>query len=152
VPHLTHEKMLELLQTHSSREYARDLDGTMATVGPDPLWEFHPLGLRLTTRDAVREAYRLQFEHLFPHLAGATERTRAYGDDFIVAEQVIRLDQEGRQSDSCMTALLAFDDRYVTSERVYVSGPLTDVLERAFDGAFRELPGVVDLRSGPCRS
>jgi hypothetical protein len=146
---LTHEKMAEILEAHASREYARDLEGTMATVGPDPVWEFHPLGVRLSGRDAVREAYRLQFEHLFPYLVGGTERTRAYGDDFVMSEQVVHLDLEGRQVDAHMAAVLAFDDSTVTSERVYVSGRLTEVLESAFGGAFRELPGVVDLTAGP---
>ena len=146
---LTHEKMAGILEAHASREYARDLDGTMATVGSDPIWEFHPLGLRLTGRDAVREAYRLQLAHHLPHQVGGTQRPRAYGDDLVRSEQVVRLDFEGDQVDAHMAALLAFDDGCVTSERVYVSGRLKDVLERAFGGAFRELPGVVDLTAGP---
>ena len=145
---LTHEKMSEILEAHAGYEYANDLDGTMAPVGPDPVWEIYPLGRRIIGRDAVRESYRLQFLHLFPHLRGGTERTRAYGDDFIISEQVAHLEIDGQSSESYMAAVLAFDDDSVISERVYASGPLADVLAHTFTGAFREFPGVIDLMAG----
>ena len=118
----------------------------MATVGPDVLWEFHPPGLRITNRDTVREMYRLLIEHFFPYTtSGATERTRIYGDNRMVVELVAHLNVDGQASDAGLMSVISFIDGYVTSERVYVSGAMARLVENAFAGAFRDMPGVVDL-------
>jgi hypothetical protein len=142
---LTAEAMAKLLQAHQGAEYARDLDQTMATIGPEVLWEWHPLGLRITNRDSVREMYRLLYEHYFPHATRGTERMRIYGDDVMVVEVEVELNIDGQLSDACLISVLSFVEGYLTSERIYVSGVQTGLVEKAFAGPFRELPGVVDL-------
>jgi len=142
---LTNEAMADLVKAHARAEYARDVDRTMATIGPDVLWEWHPLGLRITNRDSVREMYRLLYEHYFPHATRGTELMRVYGDDLIVNEVMVQLDIDGQRSDAHLIAVISFGEGYLTSERIYVSGAQTGLLEKAFAGSFTELPGVVDL-------
>jgi hypothetical protein len=54
------------------------MDGTMATVADEPLWEFHPLGMRVEGRDAVRTIHEYQFEHILPRVTGSMVRLVGY--------------------------------------------------------------------------
>jgi hypothetical protein len=53
---------------HAELEARGDLEGTMATLIETPRYEFHPLGLRMTTTEQVRRYY----EHLLGHFVPMT--------------------------------------------------------------------------------
>lgn len=56
----TKEKMRALGTLHAQLEIDGDLEGVMATLVEDPVYEFWPVGLRARGREAVRRYY----EHL----------------------------------------------------------------------------------------
>jgi hypothetical protein len=141
----TPEQLTKIAKPHVVAEAERDLEATMATVGPDPYWEYHPMGIALVDREAVRVQYELVFENILPYIVSQTERSRTYGDDYYLVEQKYRFNFEGEESDSYFTAMVTVDDSHVVGERVYNAGPLVAVLDRCFDGSFRKLPGVVEL-------
>lgn len=149
---LTEEEMARILAAHGVAEHAFDLEGTMATVGPDVLWEWHPHGLRIIDRESLRAMYESLFEHFFPCTRrGTTERTRVYGDNFMVIEMVVHLDIDGEWSDGHLASVISFAKDKVISERVYVSGGLIGLVDKCVDETFLALPGVVVLgeSSGP---
>ena len=143
---LSPEEMTEIFESHGQREFARDLEGTMETVGLDPLWEFHPLGLRITERDSVRAVYQRQFEHIFPYVEKTVDRSRIFGDNSMALEVVVQLCfSDGQYHEANLVAILAFDQGVVTSERVYASGRLQELFSTALGDSIRGLPGVTDL-------
>jgi hypothetical protein len=144
----TPEQIIEITRAHGTAEYAMDLEATMATVGPNPYWEYHPMGLALVDHEAVKVQYQILFDRVLPYIVDQTERSRAYGDNYSMIETKVRLNLDGQQSDSYFTVVVSVDDGYVVGERVYNSGPLATLLDRCFDESFRALPGVIDLFAG----
>ena len=53
----TAQRMYELGTRHAELEARGKLDELMATLVEDPVYEFHPAGLRMTGRDRVRRYY-----------------------------------------------------------------------------------------------
>jgi hypothetical protein len=145
---MTPEQIVAVSKPHGIAEYSRDLEATMATVGPNPYWEYHPMGLALVDREAVAVQYQIMFDHVLPNIVSETLRSRTFGENFSVVEQKIRLNIDGEESDSYFTVVVSVDENYVIGERVYNSGPLVALLDRCFDESFRKLPGVVDLFAG----
>ena len=68
----TAERMYELGTRHADLEARGKLDELMATLVEDPVYEFHPAGLRMTGRDRVRRYYAQFIEHFIPMTAGYT--------------------------------------------------------------------------------
>jgi hypothetical protein len=141
----TPDEIREITKPHGIAEYAKDLEATMATVGSEPLWEYHPMGLALVDRDAVAAQYQILFDHVLPYVVSETERSRAFGDNYVMIEQEIRLKIDDTESVSYFTVVVTVDEGHVTGERVYNSGPLATLLDQCFDESFRALPGVVDV-------
>jgi hypothetical protein len=60
------EKMLALGSRHAQLEAECDLDGVMATLVADPVYEIWPIGLRARGQDAVRRYYEHLLEVFIP--------------------------------------------------------------------------------------
>jgi len=60
------EKMRALGSRHAQLEAECDLDGVMATLVADPVYEFWPIGLRARGQDAVRRYYEHLLEVFIP--------------------------------------------------------------------------------------
>ena len=133
---------------HGRAEYDGDIDAVMATVGADPVWEFHPLGVRITGRDAVRAAYEVQLRHLVPRIAGSRVRTLNHGPGTYTreAEYEVRL-PDGSSAWGQGITVYEFDrDGLMTAERIYGSGALVPLVERCFPPDVLRLTGVTVLR------
>lgn len=59
---LDRDKLMKLFRAHTQAEANRDLDGVMDTICAEPVYEWYPMGYRLTDRAALREYYRLCFD------------------------------------------------------------------------------------------
>lgn len=153
-PKYTPEHIRKIARLHGTAEYAKDLAATMATVGPDPYWEYHPMGLAFIGREAVAAHYKILFDNVRlepgkPYVREVERCVRAYGDDCVWVEKKVRFNFDGyddsREIDSYFTVVVTVDDQYVTGERAYYAGPLASVIDQCFTESFRALPGVVDL-------
>ncbi|CAN5408942.1 hypothetical protein BH10PSE19_BH10PSE19_03720 [soil metagenome] len=58
--------MRKLVQKHSDLETKLDLEGVLATLVENPIYEFHPARLRLEGKDNIRLFYRDHFDTFFP--------------------------------------------------------------------------------------
>jgi ketosteroid isomerase-like protein len=141
------ERMAELLERHARYEYASDIEATMATVSEEPVWEFHPLGLRAEGRDAVRAAYEYQFQRIFPNIIETSRRLQTSGGRGVVREINMRIRlQDGAEANGfCIIAMEFQPDGLITSERSYGSGATADLFEFCFTDAIWSLPGVTRL-------
>jgi len=66
------EKMHNLVQKHIDFETTLDLDGVLATLVENPIYEFHPARLRLEGKENIREFYREHFDYFFPLIKSHT--------------------------------------------------------------------------------
>lgn len=73
-----------ILHQHMVAEAAHDLDGTLATVHPDALFEDLPVGLTLRGRDAVARHYRLWWNAFGLQTDGG--RLHWIDDDLVIGE------------------------------------------------------------------
>lgn len=139
--------MDEGIAAHGLHEYRGDLDAVMATVAPDPVWQFHPLGVRIAGRAAVREVYEVQVRELIPRIAGSTVRTVSYGPRTCTREAsyVVAL-PDGTTADGHGITVYQFDgDCLLAAERIYASGALVPLVASCFPPALLALPGVTRL-------
>ena len=60
------ERMLELGTRHADLEARGDLEGLMATLVANPVYDFHPLGMRMEGGDRVRRYYEQFIERFIP--------------------------------------------------------------------------------------
>jgi hypothetical protein len=146
---LTPERMLKLCERHGRYEYAIDLDGTMSTIGPDPVWEVHPFGIRIVDRESVRHAYKYQLEHIVPRIIGSDLRSVAYGDHCCLRESTYLLSMpDGRETQGGNVIVFEFDDNgLISSERGYTTGFMTALVDTCFPSSVWDLPGVSHIWS-----
>jgi hypothetical protein len=63
---MTIDEMRNLVKKHADLETQLDLEGVLATLVENPVYEFHPDRLRLEGKDNIRQFYQDHFEYFFP--------------------------------------------------------------------------------------
>lgn len=139
--------MDECVAAHGLHEYHGDIDAVMITVASDPVWEFHPLGVRVAGRAAVRAVYEVQLRELIPRISGSTVRTVSYGPGTCTREASYLVDlPDGTTAAGHGITVYEFDaDGLLTAERVYGSGALVPLVASCFPPVLLALPGVTRL-------
>jgi hypothetical protein len=90
-------QVLAVGTNHAQVETAGDLDSTMATLVPDPVYEFFPVGLRMRGTDAVRRYYEHLMAHFLPKVEAATvidewcNESSLSGERIYASERALRL-------------------------------------------------------------
>lgn len=133
---------------HGQAEYDGDIEAVMAGVGAEPVWEFHPLGVRVTGRDAVRAVYEVQLRELVPRILGSRVRGVSHGPGTCTreAEYEVQL-PDGSTAWGQGITVYGFDPEcLMTAERIYGSGALVPLVERCFPTTVLRVPGVAVLR------
>jgi hypothetical protein len=54
-------RLMELFRAHTGAEAVGDLDGVMATISPNTIYEWYPFGYRITDWNTIKEYYELCF-------------------------------------------------------------------------------------------
>lgn len=62
------KRLMELFRAHTAAEGAYDLKGVMDTISPNTIYEWYPMGYRITDWHTIEEYYRLCYAEDF--LAG----------------------------------------------------------------------------------
>ena len=88
----TVERMQALGTKHAQLETEGDLDGTMATLVDEPVYEFWPAGRRLTGRDAVRRYYAHLIDDFMPRQIGYRMIAETVSEDALSQEYAIELE------------------------------------------------------------
>jgi hypothetical protein len=60
------DEMRKLVKKHADLETKLDLEGVLATLVDNPIYEFHPDRLRLEGKENIRQFYRDHFDTFFP--------------------------------------------------------------------------------------
>ena len=139
------EKMRALGSRHAQLEAECDLDGVMATLVADPIYEFWPIGLRARGQDAIRRYY----EHLL-NVFIPTQRSYRLVEEWLSERslaQEYRIEINGPEGPLThqVIGILWADGELMGGERVWGSeaclramiGPLFDELEQIRPGDHR---------------
>ena len=76
---------------HAMLEAEGDLDGTMATLIDEPIYEFWPAGRRMVGRDAVRKYYAHLIDDFMPRQIGYEMVSETMSEKALAQEYVIEL-------------------------------------------------------------
>jgi hypothetical protein len=144
------DQMYELGTRHAMLEAEGDLEGVMATVVPDPIYDFWPVGLRATGQDAIRRYYRHLIDVFMPSQRGFTLVEEWRSERSLAQEYRIDIKATGPNAGPDDTivyqviGILFERDGLIGGERIWASeeclramiGPLYDELEPITSGPY----------------
>ncbi len=112
--------MIELAHAHAAAEGSGDLDVTLATLEPDPVYELQPEGRVLRGMDAVRRYYEHFFTQFQPMVEGYEMRSEWVSDEGVGQEYIIHLRlPDGRREDHAIIGILVFGKHRLAGERLW---------------------------------
>lgn len=105
---------------HIHMEAQGDLEGTLATLVDDPVYELHPIGLKMTGKALVRLYYEHFFSEVRPHIADYEFHGYCFGETSLNTETTIRwrLD-DGKLRDFRVMTVLPYAEGGISGERIY---------------------------------
>ena len=118
-------RSLSVARAHAEAEGAGDMEGTMNTLGPDPVYELLPMGRLLSGRDNARAYYEHFFANFARRIAGYTLRAEWVTDEGLGQEYQVFIDEPtGRRRFDIIGILLFGEDGLLAGERIYASDEL----------------------------
>jgi len=139
---------------HGMCEVARDWDGALATMVPDPFYVMHPWGLHVSGSEAIVEMWSRFFPPdgaIFPFsgkgtVPGSHSMREYFGDDTLMqVTQATAIQPDGSTHQKNQIVEFVFEGDLVRSETLWASRILATYLDEVFDESFRAMPGVVEL-------
>lgn len=133
----TQAELVEIARRHAEREAAADLEGTLATLEAEPVYELHPVGLRLRGMELTRRYYEDFFERALPRTLGYELRTEWVGESGLLQEYDITCRTARGDETFRVLSILKFGQHALSGERLYADeqffrflfGPLWSELE-----------------------
>lgn len=114
------EEMIELARAHAAAEGGGDLETTLATLEPDPVYELQPEGRVLRGMDAVRRYYEHFFMQFQPLVESYDLRSEWVTDEGVGQEYMIHLRlPDGRREDHAIIGILLFGKSRLAGERLW---------------------------------
>lgn len=145
---MTEQERLELVDRHASSELVQDFDTTWDTLDPEGSYDYFPLGIRITGREAMDEQWRRLFgEPALEGVAGTKVTKYLRGEDVVITTQVPVTMLDGQVAYSLTSAVFSFRGDKIFRESVFADGLVLQLLEKIFDEEFRRLPGVSSIPS-----
>lgn len=141
------EERIAIARAHAAAERRGDMEATMATLEPDPLYELLPVGRAFRGSDAARRYYEHFFTSFRP-LARSSELHSEWANETGVAQEyTIHLRfGDGREERHRLVAILTFGESKLAGERVYADDRL---LRLMFGPAYDLASPIAELaRSG----
>lgn len=114
-------QVLAVGTNHAQVETAGELDDTMATLEPDPVYEFFPVGLRMRGTDAVRRYYEHLMEHFLPNVEAATVVDEWCNENSLNQEYDVQVRVDGRLERHRVLGILVVAGDRLAGERIYGS-------------------------------
>jgi hypothetical protein len=116
------EQLVAIAHRHAAAEANGDLATTLATLEPDPVYEFQPAGLLLRGLPAVKVYYEHFFATFQPMIAGYEMRGEWLYDEGLGQEYWIDLHlPEGGTERHPVIGILLFGHQALRGERIYAS-------------------------------
>jgi len=123
---VTRDEQLKVAYAHAAAETDMDLEGTLATLDPDPVYELQPLGVEVRGMAGARAYYEHFFANFMPLIEGFQLRDEWVNDHGLAQEYVmqVRDPATGAVSDEPIIGILVFGTEGLAGERLYGSESL----------------------------
>jgi hypothetical protein len=116
------DALAEVARAHAQAEAMGDLDGTLATLDPDPVYELLPMGVTLAGHDFVRAYYERFFTECMPRIVGYELRSEWLMNEGLGQEYRVDIDTPAGVRRNDILGILTFgDDGLLSGERLYAS-------------------------------
>ncbi|MGO9059989.1 MAG: hypothetical protein ACLQU2_21805 [Candidatus Binataceae bacterium] len=114
------EEMIDVAHAHAVAEGSGDLETTLATLEPDPVYELQPAGRLLRGMDAVRSYYENFFTNFQPLVESYDLRSEWVTDEGVGQEYVIHLRlPDGSREHHGIIGILLFGKTRLAGERLW---------------------------------
>ena len=104
---------------HSEVETAGELENTMATLEPDPVYEFFPVGLRMQGTESVRRYYEHLMTHFLPNVEAATLVDEWCNENSLNQEYDVEVRVDGKLERHRLVGVLLVAGDRLSGERIY---------------------------------
>lgn len=127
---MSREEKVKVALAHAAAETEGDLEATLATLDPDPVYELQPVGLEVRGMDAARAYYEYFFANFMPLIEGFELRSEWENDEGLGQEYVMRLRDKatGEVKLEPIIGILLFGETGLSGERLYASEDLFKVM------------------------
>jgi len=126
---LSREQGIEIAHAHASAEKRGDLAATLATLDPEPVYEFQPSGRVIRGMHSVRAYYENFFRSFQPKIASFELRSEWVTDEGLGQEFWIDVrTPEGPVERHCVMGILLFGERGLAGERIWASDRLLSLM------------------------
>ena len=117
----TPDDMYALGTRHADLEARGDMEGTLATLVAEPVYEFHPAGLRMQGREQVRRYYAHLFGSFIPSTRGYRLLDEWVNEGSVAQEYEIEVEVDGALEKHRVVGILYGRDGLLEGERVFAS-------------------------------
>ena len=118
----TREELVAIALAHARSETGNDVDLTLSTLEPDPVYELQPVGRVMRGMPAARRYYEHFFAGFRPLVRGVELRNEWVTDEGVGQEYVLTLAApEGGEERHHVIGILTFGTEALSGERVYAS-------------------------------
>jgi hypothetical protein len=124
-------------------------------MSPEPFYEFHPLGLYLSGRNAIAEMYRSMWPRIYPYVVSSESLTMGtqsgessiwYGTTGLAIREWAEVMPPGRKKRPISEmAVFHFAGAGLSGETIYCNAPLNDLIREALGTEFVRIPGVTRI-------
>lgn len=121
----TLEELVAIARAHAAAERRGDMEATLATLEPDPLYELLPVGRAFRGLDAARRYYDHFFASFRPLARGSEMHSEWANEKGVAQEYTIHLRlPDGSTESHRLVAILTFGEHKLSGERVYADDRL----------------------------
>lgn len=124
---------------HSASESGTDVDAILATIDPDPVFEFYPVGKRFTGMEMARRYYTNFVTDFGPRTIKFTQLAESVGPEGVVQEYILTIQHDGDDAPTShhVVGTVVFGQNGISGERICsdekflrtLLGPVWDELE-----------------------
>ena len=119
---LSRQQLIAIARAHAAAEAEGDLEATLATLDPEPVYELQPVGLRISGMDIVRRYYGHFFEHFMSRNGEGALRSEWVGDDGLAQEYSMSFTgPSGEVERHAIIGILVFGEVGLAGERIWAS-------------------------------
>lgn len=106
---------------HAETETLGDLEGILATIEGEPVYDFYPIARRMSGMDRTRRYYEHFIANVMPLIVGFEQHSEWIGEVGVVQEYTIKLHQPGASALTShrIIAILTFGEERLSGERMY---------------------------------
>lgn len=140
---MSDQEKMDLVDRHAAAELVLDWDATWDTLDPEDSYDYFPLGLRISGREAMQEHWHRLFSHpALKDLPDTTMKRWCRDEDVVLIALAPVTLPGGQRRLSTNSATYTFRGDKIYRESVFADDLIAALLEEVFDEEFRSLPGV----------